>query len=161
MSAPTEKAFSYLVKVTESRPLSEAEARRKVLSQLDGDAEAADAVVDRARRAGVLDDHAFATMWVEDRGRRRGYGAARLRRELERRQVPGEVAEAALATIADRDEEAVAAEIARARLARMPTRARPEVVARRLLGHLLRRGFTAETAHRVARRVTELDREWD
>jgi hypothetical protein len=60
-----------------------------------------------------------------------------------------------------RDDLAVATELARTRAQRLPATLAPEVVARRLVGFLGRRGYPEELARLVAIAVSGLDREWD
>lgn len=155
-----ERALAFVLRSAGARPQTEAELRAKLRSR-GYDDDAAAAALERARAAGVVDDAAFARAWVEDRGRRRGYGAARLRQELERRQVPEHLAAAALAGLDERDDLAVATELARERAAQLPASLEPEAVARRLQGYLVRRGHLPALAQRVAIDVSGLARAWD
>lgn len=153
------RAFAVVLRSTGQRPQTEAEVRAG-LARRGFDAEA-DAVVARARAVGAINDAAFARMWVEDRGRRRGYGAPRLRRELRRRLVPEPLVDDALALIEDRDDLGVATELARDRARQLPGSLQPEAVARRLQAYLVRRGHAPGLAQRVAVEVSGLDRVWD
>lgn len=154
------KALAYLVRSTSQRPLTVAEARDKLTAREHPD-EVIDVIIDRAVAQGVLDDGAFATAWVNDRGLNRGYGRGRLQQELRRRRLPDHVIDDALSLLDGHDEFGQAMALARARFARMDARLEPLTVASRLSAFLLRRGFTSETATRVARQVSELDRRWD
>lgn len=154
------KALAFLLRSTGVRPQTEAELRAKLRTREVPD-EVADEALDRARKLRAVDDAAFARAWVEDRGRVRGYGVARLKQELRRRQVPDELIEQALAALEDRDEAAAALELARHRAQRMPATLPPETVARRVIGFLVRRGYGPGVAQRAAREATALDREWD
>ncbi len=109
----------------------------------------------------VLDDHAFAQAWVNDRGVNRGYGRRRLERELRKRKLDDAVIDQALALLDEVDETAQATELARKRAQGMPATLEPAKVANRLVGYLVRRGFASDIAHQVARRVTAMDRDWD
>jgi len=153
------RAYAYVLRSTAQRPRTEAEVRAALESR--GDAEVADEVVDRARAAGAVDDAAFARLWVEDRGCARGYGVARLRRELRRRMVPEPLIDDALLLVEDRDDLAVATDLARARLRQLPPSLQPEAIARRLQAYLVRRGHPPGLAQRVAIEVSGLDRVWD
>lgn len=155
-----ERALAFVLRSAGARPQTEAELRAKLGTRGFDDEVAADALR-RARAAGAVDDAAFARAWVEDRGRRRGFGAARVRRELERRQVPEHVAAAALAALEERDDLAVATELARERAAQLPASLQPEAVARRLQAYLVRRGHPPALAQRVAIDVSGLARAWD
>ncbi len=158
--AATPKAMAFLVRSTGQRPLTVAEARQKLAARQHDEA-LIDAVVARARVAGVLDDRAFAAAWVNDRGVNRGYGRDRLRRELQRRLVEEDVIDVALSVLDDHDQALQATELARVRARRMSTTDDPRKVAGRLAGFLVRRGFSSDVAHQVAREVTALDRLWD
>lgn len=154
------KAVAFLLRSTANRPQTESELASK-LRQRQFDDEVVDAALARAKAMGAVDDAAFAAAWVEDRGRQRGYGLARVRQELARRQVPEDVAEAALAPLGERDELAVASDLARRRAQQLPASLDPEAVARRLVGYLARRGYPRSLAQRAAITAAGLDRVWD
>lgn len=156
----TASAFAFILRSTQRRPQTEAELRARFASQ-DVPDDIVEAALARAREVRAVDDAAFALAWVEDRGRQRGYGLPRLRDELRRRLVPEPLIADALATLEERDDLAVATELARTRLRRFPASLPPETVARRLHGFLARRGYPPGLAQRVAVEVSGLDREWD
>jgi regulatory protein len=154
------RALGYLLKATSARPVTEAEARAKLAGR-EADTEVADAAVEQAKALRAIDDAAFARAWVEDRGRRRGYSSARLRQELQRRQVPDALIEEALAELDDRDDLAAATELARQRAQRMPAQLPPETVARRVAAFVVRRGYPPSLAQRAAMTATRLGEHWD
>jgi regulatory protein len=155
-----QRAVGFILTSTRRRPQTAAEIDAKLSARgFDDDVRAA--AIARAERVGAIDDRAFARAWVHDRGERRGYGVSRLAEELARRRVPDDVAQDALAQLEDRDELAVATELARGRVARLPGALDAEAVARRLVGFLVRRGYAPGLARRVAVTVSGLDREWD
>jgi regulatory protein len=153
-------ALSFLIRSATQRPITVAEAADK-LRQRDIPDPVAAAVIDRAVAGRLLDDEAFARAWVEDRGLKRGYGRQRLQRELRRRKVPADLIETALAILDDHDEIGQATQLARTRAQRMPADLDPAKVAGRLVGFLVRRGYSSHVAHDVARKVTATDRTWD
>lgn len=153
-------AVQFILQATKVRPQTEAEVRAK-LREGDYPDDVIDDAIERAAALGAVDDVAFAKAWVNDRAVGRGYSAARIRQELQRRAVPDPVIEAALDVLRARDDHAVATELARTRAQRLPATLTPEVVARRLGGFLGRRGYPEELARRVAVEVSGLDREWD
>ena len=155
-----QKALTFLIRSASRRPLTTAEARDKVIAR-EYSPEVADAVVQRAVAMKLLDDTAFAQAWVNDRGVNRGYGRRRLERELRRRKLDDGVIETAMTALDDVDEFAQATELARKRAQGMPATLEPPKVAGRLVGYLVRRGFSSDIAHQVARRVTAMDRDWD
>ena len=156
----TARAVTFVLRSTKARPQTAAELRRKLADQ-DYDTTVIDAAIVRATGLGAIDDAAFARAWVADRGLVRGYSVSRLRQELRRRQVPQPQIDDALAQLQDRDDLAVATDLARARAQRMPPTLAPDAVARRLLGFLARRGYSEALARRVAIDVSGLDRQWD
>lgn len=153
-------ALAYLVRSTANRPQTEAELAAKLRARAYDEGVVEEALA-RAREGGVIDDAAFARAWVDDRGERRGFGVARLRRELRQRQVPESLVEAALTALDGRDELAVATELARERLRQLPASLTGEAIARRLYSYLGRRGYPEALARRVALAVSGADRDWD
>jgi regulatory protein len=153
-------AVAFILRSTRQRPQTESEIAAKLTARAY-EPDVCDAALARARELGAVDDAAFARAWVTDRGQGRGYGVPRLRQELARRGVPEIVAEQALAVLAERDVVAVATELARERMRRLPDSLEPEAVARRLVGFLARRGYEHGLARRVALTVSGLDRAWD
>lgn len=160
MSEAVADAVRFVQRSTRHRPQTEAEIAAK-LAQRDYGQDTIDAALAEARRQGMVDDAAFAAAWVEDRGRTRGFGAARLRTELARRGVVDADIDAALARLADRDDHSTAVELARARLRQLPTGLSAEAVVRRVGGYLLRRGHPPGLAERAAREVAGADADWD
>lgn len=153
-------AFGFLVRSTSRRPLSVAEARSKLAGR-DHDEATVEAAVARAIQQRVLDDPGFARAWVDDRGVKRGYGRARLTRELRRRGIGEDDIATAMSQLEATDEVAQATELARQRAQRMPASLEPVKVANRLVGFLVRRGYPSHVATSVARKVTAMDRDWD
>lgn len=153
-------ALAFVLRSTRQRPQTQAEIERKLEARLIGPDVRREAIA-RAKRLGAIDDAAFARAWVADRGEGRGYGIPRLREELARRGVPDPLVDQALDLVADRDALAVATDLARDRLRRLPGGLEAEAVARRLVGYLVRRGYEHALARRVAITVSGLDREWD
>jgi regulatory protein len=98
------------------------------------------AVLDRLAAVGLIDDVAFARDWVDQRRLRKGLSRVQLTRELSAKGVSAEIVEQTLGERAESDQ-AVALELARARLSRLAGLERP-VWERRLAGLLARRGFS-------------------
>jgi len=153
-------AVAFVLRSTQQRPQTEAEVLGKLAGR-DVDADVAETALARAREVGAVDDAAFARAWVEDRGTGRGFGTTRLRQELRRRLVPEPLIADALAAIEDRDDLAVATDLARDRLPSLPAKLQPEAIARRVQAYLVRRGHSPGLAQRVAIEVSGLDRAWD
>lgn len=153
-------AVAFLLRSSKARPQTEQELRTK-LADREFPVAVIDEAIARAVDVGAVDDAAFARAWVNDRGLGRGYSASRLRRELRRRGVSDQLIDPALEPVEQRDDLAVATELAKARAQRMPARLEPETVARRLVGFLARRGYPEGLSRRVAIDVSGLDRHWD
>lgn len=110
--------------------------------------------LDRFAELGYVDDEAFARGWVNGRHRSRALARTAIRRELSQRGIDEAVAEVALAEISDEQERARGQEFARRRLERMG-RVEDAVAFRRLVGALMRRGFSWAAAASVAREVLD------
>jgi len=130
-------------------------------------AEAAAAVLDRFDEVGLIDDAAFAGQWVRSRHRHRGLGRQAIAVELRRKGVADEVAGEALAEIDTESEDRRARELVdrKLRSVAVDTAEGRATAARRLVGMLARKGYSAGTAYRVVRealaeRGAEVD-EWN
>jgi regulatory protein len=100
-----EVVLAAALRFLEARSRSRAEVRRRLVSA--GYRESlVDGAIARLSELGVLDDEAFARLWVESRDRARPRGAIALRRELAVRGVEREVVEGALDERPSTDEEA-------------------------------------------------------
>lgn len=160
MDREVEQAVAFVLRSTRQAPQTSAELADKLRAR-NVDEDVGRAALARARELGAVDDAAFAQAWVADRGRGRGYGRLRLRRELVRRRVPEALIDEALDGLGEVDEEAVAERLAARRFATLPASLPPETAARRLAGFLSRRGYPPGLSERIAIRVTRLDESWD
>lgn len=107
--------------------------------------EAVAAALDRAERAGLIDDAAFAQHYVQTRAPR-GRGPGRLVRDLLARGVARELAERAVAEQwPEGPDHAAVASLARKRAGQLGDLPRP-VLRRRLLAFLARRGYAGHEA---------------
>ena len=152
-SDPWEVGRIIALRLLEAQPRTEAQLREALLKRgLPEDV--VEGLIARYVEVGLLDDRAFARMWVESRMRTRGLGRTALRHELHRRGVPDDVVAEALADI-DPEEALDAAVLqVRPRVVRcgVPLSAADE---RRLLAFLARRGHSPEAARRAVRTVVE------
>lgn len=114
--------------------------------------EVASEVLDRFTEVGLVDDAAYAGMWVSSRHRVRGSARPVLRQELRRKGVDDALIEAALAQVDDGAERARARELAARKLATM-TALDPQVRARRVASMLARRGYPTGLAFAVVREL--------
>jgi len=135
-----EQAYERALKFLAPRPRSQVEVRRRLQQHKVPDG-LIDAVLQRLRQAGLVDDTVFAGYWVENRQTFRPRSRRALQWELRRKGLDSEAVQAALAGADDAQAaETLAAQRAR-RLANLP-----EVEFRRKLqDFLLRRGFDYDT----------------
>lgn len=150
------KAVAFVRRSTANTPQSEARLRRRLVER-EHPRVVVDAALLRAREEGLVDDAAMAAALVEE-GRRKGHAPLRLRADLERRELPHEVIDAAVDSIGDRDLEAAAFAVARDRARRLRG-VQAETAFRRVVGHLARRGYPDAMARKVARLAIFDDRE--
>ena len=143
-------ALDTAVRFLARRPRSEYEVRRRLARGSCFAPEIIDSVIAQLRRQGLLDDHAFAAYWAEQRQTFRPRGARLVRAELARLGVARTHADAATADLAEEDDAYRAATRYALRL-----RAADEATFRRRLSQwLARRGFDWETISTVVNRLS-------
>lgn len=159
-----EKARKWIVKATSTRPLSEREAEEKLtdwLTKRELNLDVVPQAIAWGVAEGFLNDAAFAKLWVENRGVKRGYGRRRLTQELRKRKIAEHHIDAALAQLEEVDEYEQARALAGQRHLRYNPSEDPRRVASKLVNFLMRRGFDSAIAHRAALSVTRADEDWD
>ena len=115
----------------------------------------AEELLDRFEEIQLVDDEAFAEVWVRSRARSRGLARSAIRRELRDKGIEGEMAESALEQIDDESEEATAKDLVERKL-RAPSMALDkDKSVRRLVGMLARKGYSGSTAYRIVNEVWE------
>jgi regulatory protein len=115
---------------------------------------AAEQVLCRFEDAGLIDDAAFASAWVESRHHSRGLARGALARELRTRGVENTLVDEAVAQLDADQEEATARELVRRRLAATRGLDQGRRI-RRLAALLARRGYSEGLALRVVRQALE------
>lgn len=113
-----------------------------------------DHVLDRMATAGLVDDSAYAEIFVRSKRAGSGLATRALRHELRKKGVPQEIAEQAVADVAPDQERSRAQELVAARLARMHGLDR-DVKMRRLAGLLARKGYPPALAFSVVRAAVD------
>ncbi len=146
-SAVRERCLNLLAQ----QPRTRAELERK-LSQAGAPEAAVAAVLDRLAQVGLVDDTAYAQAYVRTGVGVRRRGTRSLRTELRQRGVAPEVIDLAAAEVDEQDERATALALATRRAPGL-ARLAPEVRRRRLMGLLLRRGFSGSLASEVVAEV--------
>ncbi len=137
----SERAYEATLRYLTYRPRSRSEvqgylARRQVA------AEQASAILERLERLGLLDDAAFAQMWVENRDRLRPRSRWALRHELRAKGVGEADIDRAVSAV---DESEGAMQVA-LRYGRRYARHEEAIFRRRLLALLQRRGYRYDVA---------------
>ena len=137
-----DKAFQAALRFLEARPRSAAEIRTR-LERKDFAPEAIGTALDRLTQLGLIDDAAFARLWVEHRLASNPRGANALRDELRRKGIAADTAASVLGDEALAGDEAERAmRVARGALRKYADAADRNAFTRRLGGYLQRRGFT-------------------
>jgi regulatory protein len=139
-----DKAFQAALRFIEARPRSSAEIRSR-LERKEFAPEAITSALERLSRLGLIDDAAFARLWVEHRQNSRPRSTSALRDELRRKGIDTDVVTAILndqALIGDAAEQAMA--VARGALHKYRDAADRNAFTRRMGGYLQRRGFGFE-----------------
>ena len=111
------------------------------------------AALDRCEAMGYLDDARAAGRFVEVWAARKGWGPRRIRAELERRGVAGEIAAGAAALEADDLAAALASALRRAETRVRTGWWRLPAGRARMVSSLVNRGFDAEDARRAVDRL--------
>ncbi len=135
------KAYQAALRFLSTRPRSIAEIRT-YLERKQVTAATVETVVERLIELDLLDDVAFARLWVENRQAFRPRGTQALRQELYRKGIPRAIIDATLDDsdlIEDASEQAT--RLARSVLPRYATIPDRTTFFRRLGGYLQRRGF--------------------
>lgn len=111
-------------------------------------------VLDRMTEVGLVDDEAYAEMWVRSRQETKGLAAGALRHELRTKGVADHVVDAALEEIEPEQEKEQARELVARRLRTMSGLDR-EVQTRRLASFLARKGYGPGVAYQVIREALD------
>lgn len=107
-------------------------------------------LLDRFEEVGLIDDAAFARMWIASRQPGKGLASRALAQELRRKGIHDVVAREALDEI-DPDEERDVARLLVQRKLRSMRSLDPQVATRRLVGMLARKGHSPGLAYAVVR----------
>ncbi len=122
----------------------------KILEKREIPNEIANAVLDRFTEAQLIDDAAFARAFVNSRLAISGKSRSVIARELKQRGVSADDAQEALSIIDSELEDQTAYSVAKKRYQQLSSLA-PEVRRRRLMGFLMRRGFSSSLTTRILR----------
>jgi regulatory protein len=146
---PVQRAKDICLRLLQFRPRTRAELRQ-ALARKGIDDDVAEQVLGRLGEVGLIDDRAFAEVWVRSRHTYEGLGRRALATELRRRGVDESVTSDAIATVDYDAEEERASQLVRKKL-RTLGGADEATMIRRLVGMLARKGYTQGMAYRVVR----------
>jgi regulatory protein len=146
---PEQVARTILLRRLEAAPRTRAELAR-TLHERGVPEEVAAHVLDRFVDVGLIDDGAFARMWVESRQAARGLAPRALRAELRAKGVADDLIDEAVSSVDDEAQLAAARAVAARKARSLHGVARPAQV-RRLSGALARKGYGPGVAAQVVR----------
>ena len=141
-------------------PRSRGQLERK-LAERQAEPELIERVLDRFEEVRLVDDAAFAEVWVRSRHQSKGLARRAIGHELQQKGVDREIAAEALEAIDGEDERTAALDLVRRRLrgrtvpggASPEARAERDKVTRRLVGMLGRKGYGGGLAFAVVKEV--------
>ncbi|MGH3492779.1 MAG: regulatory protein RecX [Sciscionella sp.] len=147
---PVAVARSLALRLLATRPRSRAELAT-ALHRKAIEPPTAETVLDRLAAVGLVDDVAFAEMWVRSRHRHSGQARSALVAELRRKGVEEAAVRSAVAEIDAADEEDRARQLVRKRVRTMPGALDATTATRRLVATLARKGYPQALSLRVVR----------
>jgi len=152
-----QRVFERAGRLLAAKPRSVAELRERLLGGRGATATIVEAVIDRLREYGYLDDARFAHSYASLRVQQRPIGRQRLQRDLWLKKIDKQTADTALDQVfADTPETEM---IDRAIAKRVRLRGKPtnRAEAKKLFDHLLRQGFAFELVSEKVRAVSKSD----
>ncbi|GAB2750569.1 regulatory protein [Amycolatopsis magusensis] len=132
-----------------ARPRTKEELRQ-ALRRKGFDEDTSETILGKLDNAGLIDDAAFAEVWVRSRHNNQGLARHALVAELKRKGVDAEIAVQAAGEVDREAEEQKARELVRKRL-RSLGNVDEQTAIRRLLGTLARKGYSQGLAYTVIR----------
>jgi regulatory protein len=149
--------MQHAVKLLAVKSRSVAELRERLLERRHANKAVVEAVIERLREYGYLDDERYAFGYASLKVRQRPIGRARLERDLKFRQVSSEVANEALDQVFEETSEAELLDRALAKRVRLRGQPKTRAEAKSLFDHLLRLGFPYELVSEKVRAATRMD----
>jgi len=146
---PVHQAREICLRLLTVRPRTRVELRQALLRK-GIEEDVAEQVLGRLDEVGLVDDAAFAEVWVRSRHNHQGLGRRALAVELRRKGVADEFAASALAAVDADAEEERARQLVRKRLRVLGGADEPAKI-RKLVGMLARKGYAEGLAFRVVK----------
>lgn len=155
MQEQEEKACNKALDFLSFRARTTAEMRTYL--KKNGFGEEAERVIVHLKDLGYLDDVSFARSWIVDRAQNKNLGKQRLRQELIKKGIPGEIIDEELARNYDESQESERAlTLAQKRLSRFKN-LEINIARRRLSQFLIRQGFPPSTSWEVSSKLLPED----
>ena len=142
-----------------AKPRSVTELRERLLEGRGATATIVEAVIDRLREYGYLDDARFAHSYASLRVQQRPIGRQRLQRDLWLKKIDKQTAESALDQVFEQVPEADLIDRAIAKRVRLRGKPKTREEAKKLFDHLLRQGFGFELVSDKVRAISKSDAE--
>jgi len=139
-----ERVFQRAGRLLAAKPRSVAELRERLLEGRGATKAAVEAVIERLRAYGYLDDAKFAHSFASLRVQQRPIGRQRLQRDLWLKKVDKQTADAALDQVFEATPEGDLIDRAIAKRVRLRGKPKTRADAKKLFDHLLRQGFAFE-----------------
>ncbi|HEV8370088.1 MAG TPA: RecX family transcriptional regulator [Pyrinomonadaceae bacterium] len=155
------RTFDRAIKLIAAKSRSVAELRERLLESGRASKTDVDAVIERLKEYGYLDDERFAFSYASLKVRQRPIGRRRLERDLKFKKVESTVANEALELVYAETSEAELIDRAIEKRIRLKGKPKNRLEAKSLFDHLLRQGFPYELVSDKVRAAsnTDLDEE--
>ena len=151
------RVFARAGKLLAAKSRSVAELRERLLEGRGATREIVEAVIERMREYGYLDDAKFAQSFASLRVQQRPIGRQRLQRDLWLKKIDKKTADAALDQVFEATPEEELIDRAIAKRNRLRGRPKTREEAKKLFDHLLRQGFAFELVSEKVRAVLKDD----
>jgi len=152
-----QRVFERAGRLLAAKPRSVAELRERLLEGRGATATIVEAVIDRLREYGYLDDARFAHSYASLRVQQRPIGRQRLQRDLWLKKIDKQTAESALDQIFEQVPEEDLIDKAIAKRVRLRGKPKTREEAKKLFDHLLRQGFAFELVSDKVRALSRSD----
>lgn len=149
------RVFQRAAKLLAAKPRSVAELRERLLEGRGATRAAVEAVIERLREYGYLDDAKFAHSFATLRVQQRPIGRQRLQRDLWLKKVDRATADAALGLVFEAKPEDELIDRAIEKRVRLRGKPKTRAEAKKLFDHLLRQGFAFELVSEKVRAVSK------
>jgi len=154
---PAERARALALAILDRAPRSCADLRQRLIAK-EVEPDIADALIERYKDVGLLDDTALAAMIARTRHAERGLAPRAIAMELRRKGFGAEDIDAALAPLTADAQVETARALAIARWQRT-SGLEKEARVRRVVGHLGRKGYSPALAFALVQDLMRADRE--